>query len=46
VTLGLPIIRVSVDHGTAYDIAGSGEANALSLVNSMDYGIRLAGGKK
>ncbi|MBQ7221677.1 MAG: 4-hydroxythreonine-4-phosphate dehydrogenase PdxA [Synergistaceae bacterium] len=46
VTLGLPIIRVSVDHGTAYDIAGSGEANELSLINSIDYGIRLAASKK
>ena len=46
VTLGLPIVRVSVDHGTAYDIAGSGEANALSLVNAIDYGIKLAGGSK
>lgn len=31
VTLGLPIIRTSVDHGTAYDLAGSGKANANSL---------------
>ena len=31
VTLGLPIIRTSVDHGTAYDIAGTGEADASSL---------------
>ena len=46
VTLGLPIVRVSVDHGTAFDLAGSGEANQLSLVNAMDYGIRLAGGNK
>ena len=42
VTLGLPIIRASVDHGTGYGHAGSGGANALSLVNAMDYGIRLA----
>ena len=46
VTLGLPIIRVSVDHGTAFDLAGSGEANQLSLVNAMDYGIKLAGSRK
>ena len=46
VTLGLPIIRVSVDHGTAFDLAGSGEANPLSLVNSIDYGIKLAGAGK
>lgn len=42
VTLGLPIIRASVDHGTGYGHAGSGHANELSLVNAMDYGIRLA----
>ena len=46
VTLGLPIIRVSVDHGTGFDIAGAGSANELSLVNSMDYAIRLAATKK
>jgi 4-hydroxythreonine-4-phosphate dehydrogenase len=38
VTLGLPIIRTSVDHGTAYDIAGRGVASA----NSMVAAIRLA----
>lgn len=42
VTLGLPIIRASVDHGTAFDIAGAGTANALSLINAMDYAIALA----
>ena len=42
VTLGLPIIRASVDHGTGYGHAGSGEANELSLVNAMDYSIRMA----
>ena len=41
-TLGLPIIRVSVDHGTAFDQAGTGMANELSLMNSIDYAIRLA----
>lgn len=41
-TLGLPIIRVSVDHGTAFDQAGTGMANELSLLNSIDYAIRLA----
>ena len=45
VTLGLPIIRVSVDHGTAFDCAGSGQANALSLVNAIDYAIRMANAK-
>ena len=45
VTLGLPIIRASVDHGTGFGHAGDGGANALSLINAMDYGIRLAGGE-
>ncbi len=34
-TLGLPIIRTSVDHGTAYDIAGTGQADCGSLVAAM-----------
>lgn len=41
-TLGLPIVRVSVDHGTAFDQAGTGMANELSLMNSIDYGVRLS----
>jgi len=45
VTLGLPIIRASVDHGTGFGHAGSGHANALSLVNAMDYAIRMANAK-
>ncbi|MEL7368479.1 MAG: 4-hydroxythreonine-4-phosphate dehydrogenase PdxA [Myxococcota bacterium] len=39
VTLGLPFIRTSVDHGTAYDIAGSGVASANSMIAAM----RMAG---
>ena len=35
ITLGLPIIRTSVDHGTAYDIAGTGKANPSSLLNAL-----------
>lgn len=42
VTLGLPIIRASVDHGTGFGHAGNGHANELSLVNAIDYAIRLA----
>ncbi len=42
ITLGLPIIRTSVDHGTAYDQAGKGSASELSLLNAMDYAIRFA----
>ena len=34
-TLGLPIVRTSVDHGTAYDIAGSGEASSASMVAAI-----------
>lgn len=45
-TLGLPIIRVSVDHGTGFGHAGNGHANELSLVNAMDYAIRLAKNRK
>lgn len=42
VTLGLPIIRASVDHGTGFGHAGSGTANELSLTNAIDYAITLA----
>ena len=35
VTLGLPLIRTSVDHGTAYDIAGKGEASATSMIEAI-----------
>ena len=43
VTLGLPIIRTSVDHGTAFDIAYQGVASTASLVSAMDLAARLAG---
>ncbi len=46
ITLGLPIIRTSVDHGTAFDHAGKGDANELSLKNAIDYAIRLAENRK
>lgn len=46
VTLGLPIIRTSVDHGTGFALAGKGTSNELSLVNAIDYAIRMAEGKK
>lgn len=42
VTLGLPIIRTSVDHGTAFDIAGKGIASDTSLLEAIDYAINLA----
>ncbi len=43
VTLGLPIIRTSVDHGTALDLAGSGRADAGSLVAATAMAVRMAG---
>lgn len=42
VTLGLPIIRTSVDHGTAFDIAGKGIARETSLIEAIDLAIKLA----
>ena len=41
-TVGLPIIRTSVDHGTAFDIAGTGHASAQSLLAASDLAARLA----
>lgn len=45
VTLGLPIIRTSVDHGTGFALAGKGTSNELSLVNAIDYAVRMAKGR-
>ena len=45
VTLGLPIVRTSVDHGTAFDIAGRGVADPSSLVHAVLLAARLAGGR-
>lgn len=42
ITLNLPIIRTSVDHGTAFDQAGKWTASEASLENAIDYAIRLA----
>lgn len=42
ITLGLPIIRTSVDHGTAFDQAGKGTASELSLLNAIDYAVLFA----
>jgi 4-hydroxythreonine-4-phosphate dehydrogenase len=42
ITLGLPIIRTSVDHGTAYDIAGKGFASPLSLINAIRVAVQMA----
>jgi 4-hydroxythreonine-4-phosphate dehydrogenase len=42
VTLGLPFVRTSPDHGTAFDIAGSGKANPSSLIAAIRLAARLA----
>lgn len=42
VTLGLPIIRTSVDHGTAYDIAGTGTADSSSLKAAIRMAVKMA----
>lgn len=42
ITLGLPILRTSVDHGTALDLAGTGQADAGSLAAAIDAAIDLA----
>jgi 4-hydroxythreonine-4-phosphate dehydrogenase len=44
VALGLPIIRTSVDHGTAFDIAGQGVASTVSLIRAVQFAVNLAGG--
>ena len=46
ITLGLPILRTSVDHGTAFDIAGKGIADANSLVEAAEYAFRLIRGRR
>ena len=42
VTLGLPLVRTSPDHGTAFDIAGQGVADASSLIEAVRMARRLA----
>jgi 4-hydroxythreonine-4-phosphate dehydrogenase len=42
VTLGLPVIRTSPDHGTAFDIAGTGRANPSSLIAALRLAARMA----
>jgi 4-hydroxythreonine-4-phosphate dehydrogenase len=46
VTLGLPIVRTSVDHGTAYDLAGTGQANPASLIAAVDMAAGMADQKE
>ena len=42
VTLGIPIVRTSVDHGTAFDIAGRGVADPTSMKAALRLGARMA----
>ncbi|MBV1775427.1 4-hydroxythreonine-4-phosphate dehydrogenase PdxA [Burkholderiaceae bacterium DAT-1] len=42
ITLGLPIIRTSVDHGTAFDLAGKGTADQGSLIVAVEHAVNLA----
>ena len=41
ITLGLPFVRTSVDHGTAFDLAGSGEADPGSLIAAVEMAAKL-----
>jgi 4-hydroxythreonine-4-phosphate dehydrogenase len=45
ITLGLPIIRTSVDHGTAFDIAGRGRATSQSMIQAIRAAAQMAGRK-
>jgi 4-hydroxythreonine-4-phosphate dehydrogenase len=42
VTVGLPVIRTSVDHGTAFDIAGTGRADERSMLAALEQAVMLA----
>lgn len=44
ITLGLPVIRTSVDHGTAFDLAWKGLASEESMISAIEYGVRMAKG--
>ncbi len=44
-TLGLPFVRTSPDHGTAFDIAGTGRANPSSLMAALRLAARLCAGE-
>ena len=46
VTLGLPIIRTSVDHGTAFDIVGQNRANPEPMKSAIKLAVKLAGSEK
>ena len=44
VSMGLPIIRTSVDHGTAFDIAGTGKARDESMLAAIEVAVQMAHG--
>lgn len=46
VSIGLPIIRTSVDHGTAFDIAGTGQARETSMLAAMDVAVQMVQAKE
>ncbi len=46
ITLGLPIIRTSVDHGTAFEIAGKGIASPMALIYAIEYAVTMARSRK
>lgn len=46
ITVGLPIIRTSVGHGTAFDIAGTGKASEKSLLAAIDAAYRMSQRKR
>ncbi len=46
VTVGIPIIRTSVDHGTAFDIAGKGTADETSMIKAIELGVQFALNRK
>jgi 4-hydroxythreonine-4-phosphate dehydrogenase len=45
ITVGLPIIRTSVDHGTAYGKAGKGTADESSMISAIRAAVQFAGNR-
>ena len=46
ITLGLPIVRTSPDHGTAFNIAGTGQADPTSMLAALDMAAELAANRR
>ncbi len=46
VSLGLPIVRTSPDHGTAFDIAGKGKADAASMIEAVRLAVLIANNRR